>query len=168
MNQLKSTRLALRQIEQTDWDVYLKLNTTKVILKFHYEAGRMKSLNQIKLDFKELIEQSAVNRKEQFWVIFKLESKEMIGICSMPYVEHDNEWHVGFRLLDEEWNKGYGTEVLGELVKIGKTKGIEKLNAVVNVGNVASEKILLRHSFTLTQKGIFYNDWNMNKFELIL
>ncbi len=123
MNQLKSTRLALRQIEQTDWDAYLKLNTSKVILKFHYEAGRMKSINQIKEDFKDLTEKSNVNGKEQFWIIFKLETKEMIGICSMPYKEIDNEWHVGFRLLDKEWNKGYGSEVLGKLIEIGKTMG---------------------------------------------
>src|SRR5690606_35049601 len=43
MNLITSTRIDLRKFVETDWNVFYKLNSSKIILKYHYDAGKIKN-----------------------------------------------------------------------------------------------------------------------------
>jgi ribosomal-protein-alanine N-acetyltransferase len=163
MTQLANTRIDLRKFVETDWEAFYKLNSSEIILKYHFEAGKMKNEEQIKDDFNSVVNNNS--KEKTIWAVTKKNNDEVIGLSSLYYKNIENEWHIGFRIIDSEWNKGYATEVLSELINISLKNKITKLYALVNVGNMGSERVLLKNSFKLINKGI-YNDWEMEKYEL--
>lgn len=52
-------------------------------------------------------------------------------------------------MLPEYWGKGYGSEIVGNLLnRVEETKGIQRATAIIDPNNIASKKILLKNGFT--------------------
>ncbi|HAW16375.1 MAG TPA: hypothetical protein DCW41_06720 [Clostridiales bacterium] len=65
---------------------------------------------------------------------------------------------VGYRLLREEWGKGYATETLRLLTKELSSRGIEIITASTMVENRASARVLQKAGFVLVNSGVD-EDW---------
>lgn len=79
---------------------------------------------------------------------------ELIGICA--YLKNDQkEDEIGYRLREQFWKKGFGTEIAKGLIDFGfRELGLEKIVADVAIQNTNSVKILEKF-MTLQQE--FYN-----------
>lgn len=84
----------------------------------------------------------------QYWPIFALETRELIGCCGLrPYSE--NVYEIGFHLRPQFWGQGYAMEAAGRVIDYAfHTLGAEKLFAGHNPGNTASRKVLSKLGFS--------------------
>jgi len=76
------------------------------------------------------------------WAIVEKKSNSFIGLCA--YLKNDeNDDEIGYRLREQFWRIGYGTEIAKGLIDYGFTKkGCIKITADVNTANSNSAKIL--------------------------
>ena len=83
----------------------------------------------------------------QYWPIFDLESKKLIGCCGLrPYDEKTYE--IGFHLRPEFWGKGYAAEAANAVINYAfAVLKTERLFAVHNPKNAASKKLLTKLNF---------------------
>jgi RimJ/RimL family protein N-acetyltransferase len=89
-----------------------------------------------------------------------------IGTFSILYLDGEADYHIGYALMPEYWGKGYASE----LVKFGSAIFFERthhvnLFAITQPENIASEKVLLKNSFTLSGDFLLDNK-KLNKFSL--
>lgn len=95
------------------------------------------------------------NTDKQVRAIVEKKSNQFIGLCAfLKNDENDNE--IGYRLREQFWRVGYGTEIAKGLLDYGFTeKGYIKITADVNVDNQNSAKILNKFMSPIRE---FYND----------
>lgn len=76
------------------------------------------------------------------WAIDLISGTEFIGIAA--YLKNDhNEDEIGYRIREQFWGKGYGTEIAKGLIDYGFNKlKLDMVTADVNIENKRSVKIL--------------------------
>lgn len=83
----------------------------------------------------------------QYWPIFDLESKELIGCCGLRLYD-ERTYEIGFHLRPEFWGKGYAAEAAGAVIDYAFTVlKTERLFAGHNPNNIASKKLLSKLNF---------------------
>jgi len=89
------------------------------------------------------------------WAIVEKKSNSFIGLCA--YLKNDeNDDEIGYRLREQFWRIGYGTEITKGLIDYGfLEKGCIKITADVFIENIGSTKILNKFMSPLRD---FYND----------
>ena len=102
---------------------------------------------------KELI--TLINKYEivnnDFW-IYAIERKideKFLGTLALVKDGDDDE--IGYRFLEEYWNKGYGKEVCKATLKYCKHIGMQELIAYCTVENRASIRILENLNFKVVE-----------------
>lgn len=83
----------------------------------------------------------------QYWPIFELFSKDLIGCCGLrPHGR--NKYELGFHLRPQFWGKGYATEAATAVIEDAfSVLKADALFAGHNPNNVASSKVLLKLGF---------------------
>lgn len=107
----------------------------------------------------------------QYWPIFELQAKELIGCCGLrPH--GDKEYEIGFHLLPKFWGKGYAKEAANAAIDYAfSTLGAEKLFAGHNPKNIASKKLLGKLGFKYIgdefyePTGLYHPSYEMKKYE---
>jgi len=104
---------------------------------------------------KKLISDTPENSYKEVWAIVEKKSNSFIGLCA--YLKNDeNDDEIGYRLREQFWRIGYGTEVTKGLLDYGfSEKGCSKITADVYVDNIGSTKILDKFMSPVRD---FYND----------
>lgn len=102
------------------------------------------------MDLKESKEElnkfiNLTKRKDIFykiWAVESLDSTELVGICGV-YENDDSEMEIAYRLKENFWGYGYGSEIAKGLIEYClKSLKIQKLVAYVHPDNIGSVKIL--------------------------
>lgn len=85
--------------------------------------------------------------KVQYWPIFELETKELIGCCGLR-PRQEKEYEIGFHLLPEFWGKGYAIESAKEVIHYAfSVVHASQLFAGHNPNNIVSRKVLNKLGF---------------------
>lgn len=84
------------------------------------------------------------------------ESNEKIGICGLYCRENSlDELELGFALLPEFEQKGFGSESAARLIEFGFTQLFTKrISAITNFYNLDSQKLLLKLGFSFVKDEI--------------
>ena len=92
-----------------------------------------------------------------FEALFLNDTGEYIGEAGvLSFNKQCNRVVLGYNLLPEFWGKGYATEITKALVKYSfKVEKVERIEALVGDGNVASRKVLENSGFI--QEGLLRN-----------
>ncbi|MBL7472610.1 GNAT family N-acetyltransferase [Robertkochia sediminum] len=147
-------RLYVRELSREDLPEFHRMQNDHAVMR--YVGGKTYSLEENKADLERVIS-FYKKRGNDFWVwaIMSIEDHRFIGTCALVKNEKD-EYEIGFRLLKEEWKKGFGKEITNGLLGYGfDTMKLSKIVAYVNKNNVASVKIL-DSTFRFIKE--FYND----------
>ena len=83
------------------------------------------------------------------WKIIEKASGEKIGVVAYYFFKPEHKKaEVGFWIFPQYWNKGITTEVLKTVIEYcQKEKGIHRLEAFVEEGNLASSRVLEKLGF---------------------
>jgi len=106
----------------------------------------------------------------EFWMILCKDNNMVIGdIGFHGKPDKNGEVEVGFGLVREVWNKGYGYEALKGIVDwIKMQEGIKTLKADCLIDNVASRRILEKIGLEEIYRNDEYIFWKSNVKDLLV
>jgi len=106
----------------------------------------------------------------EFWMIQCKENNMVIGDIGFHGKPDENgEVEIGFGLVSEAWNKGYGFEALKGIVKWTKMQeGVKTLKADCLIDNLASIRILEKIGLKEVYRNDDYIFWKSNIEDLLV
>lgn len=102
--------------------------------------------------------------------------EKIVGDCSLNYNRHSKDKHrgrVGIVIDKDYWNKGLGSLLFDEMIRLAKKSGIEQLELGVNSANERAKRLYKKKGFEYTGKipralklkdGSYYDEEFMVKF----
>jgi RimJ/RimL family protein N-acetyltransferase len=77
------------------------------------------------------------------WVTMERATGERVGFHLLNNIQGETIIQVGFALVRSAWGRGYGTEMAAAVLRHGfVTLGLERIAAIANLDNVASQHVL--------------------------
>lgn len=144
---MRTKRLIFYKFEQKDFDYYLKMVTDIEIMRMI--TGKVLSKEDARIRFAEIVSLNNDNPTFGFFGIRKIVDKEYIGYSKIVLTGEITA-EIGYSLLPEFWNKGYGSEISIGLVEYSRSiRSIKKLIAIIDPENNASKRILVKSKFKL-------------------
>ncbi|HHX8315432.1 GNAT family N-acetyltransferase [Vibrio diabolicus] len=145
---IETHRSQLRPIEASDWELFQRLHSEPEIIELCFDRPSEK---QIKEKFASRL--LPWTPDSQHWlclVILDKQSEQPIGVTGLAIEEGNAE--VGYLLLPEFHGRQFGTETLQALLNWARaTHDIDRFSATVTEGNIASERVLMKCGFELSE-----------------
>ncbi|WP_051931452.1 GNAT family N-acetyltransferase [Clostridium sp. KNHs214] len=133
-------------ISEEDFKYFSKLVFNEKIMVMNY--GRVFTMDEAKNYYKYLLENNETHDDFGNFKVFESSANSFIGMCASTISSDLKEAEIEYMLLPEYWRKGYGSEIVDNLLNmIEETKSIEKVTAITDPNNVGSRKILLKNGF---------------------
>ena len=157
---LRSDRIVLKQITDSDADSLLELTHSIAVYKYLPTFLFEKKYNDIHYVIKRLYNECF---KESI-ILGIFSDDDFCGLAEM-YGFRDNihKISVGYRLLERYWGKGIATEALGLMIDyLLNETDIEIITASTMIENQVSAGVLKYNGFTLVESGVD-EDWGYEK-----
>lgn len=148
-------RLRVRTLVPSDFEGFYALQSNLEVMQ--YVTGNVKDAQGIQQELHDLIGKYTLPEND-FW-IFAVCAKDdhtFMGTCAFVKDIHGDD-EIGYRLLPEFWNLGFGTELCRGMLTFAPEMGCTKLMAYVADKNPYSARIVERCGFTLVKKGIAHD-----------
>jgi RimJ/RimL family protein N-acetyltransferase len=149
--QLETSRTILREFIINDLEDFHSLETDEDVVKYLTNYPK-RNLEESKELLKQVIEQYGKFKTGRLAIIDKA-TKGFIGWCGIKfnsYKRHnyENFYDLGYRIHPKYWGNGYATEASMACIKFGQNElEIQKINAIVNVQNTQSLKVISKVGF---------------------
>ena len=143
---LNTSRLILRKITIEDVkDIYeyaSKEETSKFLTRKPHKSIK---------ETKEYVKNVASRYEESIfrWGIVDKSENKLIGVIDVVKIDEiNNECEIGYVLNPKYWRQGIMKEALSQVLDyLFKEVRFDQINAKVELGNIASEKVLLANDF---------------------
>lgn len=136
---LKTNRLYLRKLRETDESLFCALMSNANVMNLVPQKvlNKKESAQQLK----ELIEHEKTS-DTKIWALCKLGEQDMIGFAGL-LKNNAAQDEIAYRILEEEWGRGYGTEITGALIDFCFNElNSNYVTADVWIENIRSIKII--------------------------
>ena len=134
-----SNRLVYRMLCAADLDFMLTLTGNSDVVR--YLPGMITEESMMRSWV------SSVQPEDNEYVIRLKETGEPIGECSLTLQEDGTSCEIGYMLLPQYWNLGYGSEVAEWLMRMAKAYTVRRVTAMTHAQNTASVRILEKLGF---------------------
>jgi len=153
--EIKTERLLLRRISESDCEVILFLRSDKTINKFINRPESERTKNKAdSLKFIKKINDGIENNNFISWGITLKENSKIIGtICLWNFSKDNKKAEVGYDLNPLFQRKGIMSEALKNIVAFGFNElRLIKIEAFTHIENENSKKLLEKNGFILMEK----------------
>lgn len=143
---LESARLALREIKAKDQnDIFTGLSHPRVTQYYGVSFANYEATEE-QMDWYEQLWQE---QRGIWWAIWDKDKQQFFGACGYnEYQAEHRKIELGYWLLPEHWGQGYIQEALQLIIPFAFQRlKIERIEAYVETGNKASDKVLLKQGF---------------------
>ncbi|PEJ60684.1 hypothetical protein CN692_00920 [Bacillus sp. AFS002410] len=150
---IQSNRLYLRKLKNDDLTNLHKLQSNANVMK--YIMNRPKTLDETEMELNRILQMDQTHN-ENFVVmaVCKNEDNQFIGTAAV-IKDENNEFEIGYRLVEKEWGNGYGSEAASLIEKYCfGMRMLKSIVATVEAKNSNSVKILEKNNFTLILESI--------------
>jgi len=153
--QIETERLILNNYSVNDLANVHKLKSDPMVWKFSTKVDSTK-LEDAKIYLESVLKNYDENKCD-FQGLFLRDTMKFIGEAGiLSFNKECNRCVLGYNLLSEFWGNGYATEITKALVKhYFEVENVERVEALVGCGNVASRKVLEKSGFK--QEGLLRN-----------
>lgn len=131
---------------EKDFSDYYNLVSNKEVMDMNY--GRPFTMEEAEMIFTKML---SINKKHKdfgYFKVFENDTNKLIGLAGIVLKENSIESDVEYLLFPNHWRKGYGTEILSELLIIAKNNiTIKIVKGIIDPSNIASRKMLLKQGF---------------------
>lgn len=135
----ETERLIIRTLKSTDSAEFFDMMSNPNVMNPIPQKVMTKKESDSKLN--ELLTLEKTSNKK-VWALIEKKSTHFIGICGL-LVNNEEENEIAYRLRENYWGKGYGTEIAKGLIDFAFTRlNFDLITADVYVENVKSIKIL--------------------------
>ena len=153
--ELNTERLSLIEIKQNHLNDYYKLFSNERVTEY-YNIIPLSNENEAQ-KYLEWFENRFNEKLGIRWGIAFKGEKNIIGTLGFNNFQKNHRANLGYDLRFDFWNKGIITEALKEIIKFGFNElEINRIEAEVMQGNIASEKVLVKLGFK--REGVL-RDW---------
>lgn len=129
-----------------DFKLFLILSSNEKVMKMNY--GRVFTLEESINYYSKMLENNKVNEAFGTFKVFERDTNVFIGMGALVLNQDLTEAEVEYLLLPEFWGRGYGTEIVQNLLKkTGVLSTLQQVVATIDPKNIASKKILIRNGF---------------------
>jgi ribosomal-protein-alanine N-acetyltransferase len=153
---LETKGLILETLDDHHFDDLFKLLSNKNVHKYFPKAlnkeESLEFLNKVKCKYDE--------DGFSFWAVIRKGDQEFLGICGIlkQIISGTEEVEVGYRILDNYWGDGYGTEAAGGCIQYGKDV-LQKQSIVACIRDVNKQSIrVAEKNGLLFEKNIIFHD----------
>ena len=166
-----------------------KIETERLLLRM-YRAGELETVYRLTTDpevtaffppppgFVTTREDvlSSLPRRRQKWEtqgfgqlgVFEKRSENLIGYCGLQYLDRTPEIEIYYGFFKQSWGKGLATEAAKAFVRFGfESLKLEKIVAVAQPKNFASQKVLLKTGFRRESRLRRFYKADLNYFSLL-
>ncbi len=141
----QTERLLVRKLKPSDIDAFHKMQNNPNVMR--YTDSPILSYTENIADLNRVIS-FYKKPNNSFWVYAVVRKKDKAFIGTLAFIDTNNtEIEIGYRYLEEYWNKGYAYEALLGMTKHAKENKMQTLIADVIVKNKASEYLLKKAGF---------------------
>ncbi len=146
--ELATTNYLLQQIKGIDQSFIFEGLSHPETIPYYGVSYTTYASTAVQMDFYNNI---WINRTGCWWKIIDKKSKEALGACGMnAYDAVHEKAEIGYWLLPANWGRGIMQEVLPAMIThLFANWKLHRLEAVVEKGNNASSKLVLKLGFTL-------------------
>ncbi len=143
IKQLQTKRLILRQWQDSDIPIFIKMNQNPKVMEFFPELwSEEKSLDAVEKIRHEFIQ----NGFGKFAIEVK-ETNEFIGYVGLAEVNFESHFtpaiEIGWRLDSQHFNKGYATEAAREVLRFAfEELNLKEIVAFTVPANLPSQKVM--------------------------
>ena len=148
--EIKTERLYLRKIEDTDANIILFLRSDKTVNKYieRPENRRTKNIMDAIKFIKEIKEATEKNKSILWGITLKNNTKIIGTICLWNFSENYKTAEVGYDLDPLFQGKGIMSEAIKSIINFGfDTLNLEKIEAFTHTENENSKKLLKNNGF---------------------
>jgi len=148
---IETKRLFLCNLSESDADDILSLFSDCQVIKY-YDLSAFSSIEEAR-QIIELFRSRYENRTGIRWGIRLRETNELIGTCGFnSWSEKLKNASIGYDLKSSFWRNGYASEAVKSVLEYGfegalACGSINRVQADTVLGNIASEKLLIRLGF---------------------
>jgi [ribosomal protein S5]-alanine N-acetyltransferase len=151
---LKTERLILRPMNETDIDAVYEMRRDNEIMRFIREPvlNRDEAENWI-----NLISSRWAKDGIGFCSLIEKRSGKFAGWCGLWELKESGETEVGYAIAGEFWGKGFASESAKAFLEYGFNKlNLEKIVAVAREENTASRRVMEKIGMQFDYIGEFY------------
>lgn len=153
--EIKTNRLHLKEIKNTHLEDIFKIYKDEKVTKY-YDLLPLTELSEAKKEIEFFRNRFKENTGIR-WGISYLNQSEIIGTVGFNKIIDHHKGRIGYDLQSRHWGKGIMTEALEAILNYGfNSLELNRIEAEVMIGNVASEKLLTKLHF---QKEGILSDW---------
>ena len=151
---LETERLRLRPVSADDLEHFVALYGDPDVMRFIGTRGALsREVTQERLAF-------MVNHWRQhgfgMWTLLRKADGAFVGRCGLRYLEESPEVELGYTLAKPFWGQGFATEASRAVVRYAfEVLRLPRVVGVARVGNVASQKVMLKAGMSLRQPYAF-------------
>lgn len=148
--EIKTERLILRKIKESDYDIILFLRSDKIVTKFIDRPENRKTRNKTDaIKFIKEISENVKNNKSISWGITLKNNPEIVGtICLWNFSNDRKMAEIGYDLNPAFQRKGIMNEALKSVIHFGFNKlNLNKVEAFTHKENESSIRLLENNGF---------------------
>ncbi len=143
---LQSTRLHLRQMQDSDDKTIFQLRSDKTVSQY-IKRPLQKNITEAR-DFITYINDGVKAQKYLYWAITLKEDPELLGTICLWNFSKDGTAEMGYELLPSAQGKGIMGEAMKVVIKYGlNALGLKKIEAFTHKDNIGSLKLLEKNGF---------------------
>lgn len=169
----ETERLIVRFLEKTDYNAFVKGYKNSLPSRNRFDEGCFDTSFMTFAWFDNLMERRSREAEADYCYMFNIFRKEdglSIGYCDItPHRREEFQYaRIGYTIHNQFWNKGYATECVGALIRIGfDILNLHRLEAHINLDNPASKRVAQKAGlcFECIRKAFIYEDgqWTDNE-----
>jgi ribosomal-protein-alanine N-acetyltransferase len=146
------TNISLREFHKDDTVLWLKWNNDKDLQKYMPEPFEVRTIQ----DENEFLEEATNEDDGIYWTIEDSFTSRPIGIVSVTEIsQHHGLGELGIIIGEKEYHgKGIASKVIEGVLDYCKNKGLRRITAEYEEGNIGLQKALEKNSFILEAKCI--------------
>ena len=148
---IKTERLLLRELKQSDWEDVSYLRSDKDVNKFVKRPSA--ETKEKALEFISKISNGIKKKSFYYWSISEKSNTKMIGsVCLWNFSKNKKTAEIGYDLNPKFQQKGIMDEALKRVLEFGfNNLKLDVIEAFTHKENVSSKKLLERNKFKLIQ-----------------
>jgi ribosomal-protein-alanine N-acetyltransferase len=139
---MKTERLVLKVYTENERNDLFALFSDESVMK-HVDKGIM-TVEQLEKLWNRLFENFYAKNLKTIWAVFSLSDARYIGHASLrPRPTKPEDWEIGYVLKENEWGKGFATEIACRLIEFGfEELNLPEIFATVDDDNFPSIRVL--------------------------
>lgn len=138
---LESARLRLRRFTLADESLLLRLNSGENVMR--HLGGPISAAANLAMLKTRILSYYEEHPGLGVWATMERGTGRCVGFHLLNHVQGESLIQVGYRLFEDDWGKGYATEMSIALLRYGYTVlGLPLLMANTHRDNLASQHVL--------------------------